>query len=239
MIDACGFTLFRDIQPERVERYLRDLREGPRKLSYGTSNRLQQHIEHFCNWAVERTNLHKSPLACLEKLKEEEYRRRVCRILSRDELRCLLAATHMGPERKGMSGYEQYLLYRFAAETGLRAGEIGRLRKADFAFDARVVMVKAANSQGRKACVIPLKRELSDRLKKFMQNKMPTAKAFGGRYKALTDRTAHIVKEDIEAVGLPYHDEAGLYFDFRWLRSQAGNHIISGGDNIKEAQEFM
>ena len=239
MFGACGFIYFRDIQPGRVETYLRDLREGSRKLSYGTSNRLQQHVEQFCNWVVERTHLHKSPLACLKKLDQEQDRRRVSRVLTEGELRSLLAATYTGPERKGMSGYERYLLYRFAAETGLRAGEIRKLRKASFDFDACIVTAKAAESKGRKTCVIPLKKELSDRLKDFMATKMPMSKAFGGRYKQLTDRTAEIIKEDLEAGGLPYQDEAGLYFDFHSLRSQAGTRIIASGANVKEAQEFM
>jgi integrase len=103
-------------------------------LSYRRSNAYLTAAVAFCNWVVERRWARESPLRGLKKLNPAEDQRHTRRALAVEELRTLLRTTAAGPERHGMSGPERYLLYRTAIETGLRAGEIRRLRKSDFDF---------------------------------------------------------------------------------------------------------
>ncbi len=58
-----------------------------------------------------------------------------------------------------MVGPERALLYRVAAETGLRAGELRSLTARSFALagDAPTVTVAAAYSKNRREAVLPLK----------------------------------------------------------------------------------
>ena len=74
------------------------------------------------------------------------------RALSIDDLRKLVYKTAEEPERFGMSGVERHLLYRFVIETGLRRGEIRRLRRADFDFDAKTL---EATQKARTIAVLP------------------------------------------------------------------------------------
>lgn len=117
-----------------------------------------------------------------------------------------------------MTGYERYLLYRFTVETGLRAKEIRTLTVQSFDFDRATVTVKAAYSKHRKEDVQPLRPQLVTLLKQAFENKLPNVKAFGGRYKQLTDKTAELLKNDLVAAGIPYVDEGGRYADFHSLR---------------------
>ena len=40
-------------------------------------------------------------------------------------------------------------------------------------------------------------------LRAFLSSKMPDSKAFGGRYVRLTDKTAPMLRGDLEAAGIP------------------------------------
>ena len=236
MAEACHFDYFRDIQPGRIERYLREQREGPKKWTAGTSNRCQQAVEQFANWVVERTHLAKSPLKPLEKLTEDPEERRA---LSKEEFACLLRATCYGPELYGMSGQERYLLYWFAVRTGLRAREIRSLRKADFDFDECKVTVPARKTKNKKQARQSFDAGLAAELKTFMAAKLPTSKAFGGWYKTLTNRTADMMKADLKAAGLPYRNEIGEKFDFHALRVECATLLFQVGIDIKTVQSIM
>jgi hypothetical protein len=65
-----------------------------------------------------------SPVGHLVCLNTELDKRHERRALEVDELRRFLETTRAGPKRFGMTGYERALLYRLAAETGLRASEL-------------------------------------------------------------------------------------------------------------------
>jgi len=134
--------------------------------------------------------------------------------------KALLEATIEGPKRYGMGGYERYLLYRLATETGLRADEIRTLTVGAFDFDELTVTVKAGYSKHREKDILPLKKssDLHAKLKEFFSGKMPGVKAFGGTYKQLTNSTADMLKRDLSDAGIPYIDDNGKVLDFHGLR---------------------
>lgn len=108
----------------------------------------------------------------------------------------LLATTTAGPKRFGMTGCERALLYRLAAESGLRANELRSLKVSSFDFRNLTLTVRVSDTKNRKLAVLPLKRETAAELREFFQGKMPTTKAFGGTYKRLTLKTADMLKAD-------------------------------------------
>ena len=57
-----------------------------------------------------------------------------------DEMRRLLEATIVGPKRFGMEDYERALLYRVAAEIGLRRKELQNLSVASLDFETYVLV---------------------------------------------------------------------------------------------------
>jgi integrase len=175
----------------------------------------------------------------LKELNEAKDRRHERRALTVDEVNRLLRATAAGDENFGMTGYERYLLYRLVLETGLRANEIRSLRRADFDFDMHTVSITAKNAKGKRSDQQHLSPGLSDDLKAFVVTKLPDAKAFGGTFKALTDKTADMIRDDLKAAGIPYEDEAGRVFDFHALRGQCASLLAAAGVSPKTAQQIM
>jgi integrase len=241
VFDACGFNLWREVKDQKVEGYLRDLREGERHVGYRRSNAYLIACQSFCNWIVnDRTWARESPLRGLKKLNAKEDPRHTRRAITVEQLRTLLQKTADGPERYGMSGRERYLLYRVAVESGLRRGELTRLRKADFDFDAGTMTVRAEKaSKNKRRREQALSVGLCAELKVFLASKLPDAKAFGGWYASLTDKTADMLREDLAEAGIPYADDKGDVFDFHALRGETASLLIDAGVDPKQAQEIM
>ncbi len=127
----------------------------------------------------------------------------------------------------------------FAIETGLRANEVRNLTVGDFDFDKLTVTVKAGYSKRRREDTQPLRQDTAALLREFLKDKLPGAKAFGGRYRQLTKRTSKVLKADLTDAGIPYVDEAGRYADFHSLRHTTGSLLAASGVLPKVAQSIM
>ncbi len=239
ILTGCGFVFSPDIQASRLQRYLAGLRADGEGIGAQTYNYYLQSAKQFCRWMVQDGRAAESPIEHLKSINARVDRRRERRALEPDELKRLLETVVKGPERYGMSGYERYLLYRFAAETGLRANEIRTLTVQSFDFDQLGVTVQAGHSKRRRQDHQPLRPDTAQLLKEFFAGKMPAAKAFGGTYKRLTKRTANIVKADLADAGIPYLDAAGRYADFHSLRHTMGSLLAASGVHPKVAQSLM
>ncbi len=251
VMQGCGFKSWSDIRADRVERYLAGLRSGEDGLSAQTSNFYLQAIQGFCRWMVQNRRATESPLAHLKRLNVKVDRRHDRTAFEVEEVRRLLAATIMGPERYGMDGRERSLVYKVAVETGLRANEVRTLTVSAFDLSACTVTVVAAYSKHRQEDTLPLRPETAEDLKAFFAGKMPGAKAFGGTYKRLTDRTAEMIQEDLAATAekdqagnvireaIPYTDAAGRYRDFHALRHTTGSWLSACGVHPKTIQTLL
>ena len=213
---ACRFTVWSDIQPGKIEAYLKQLRnEG---LSTRRSNGYLTTIKSFCRWMEDTGQASETPVRGLRKLNERTDSRRKRRAATPEELRRIIAATTEAPESFGMSGPERALLYRFCAETGLRKNEVRNLTAGDFDLQALTVTVPAGYSKHREMDVVPLREDLAEALRRHLSGKLPQGKAFGGRYRKMTDKTAVMFRQDLEAADVPYQDERGHILDFHALR---------------------
>jgi len=212
----CRFTVWSDITPGKMEVYLKGLRnEG---LSVRRSNGYLTALKSFARWMIDTGQASESPLRGLRKLNEKTDVRRERRAATPDELRRLIATTATSGESFGMDGQERSLLYRFCAETGLRANEARSLTAGDFDLDGLTVTVPAGYSKHRETDTVPLREELVEALRGHLSGKLPTGKAFGGSYSRLTDKTAEMLRHDLEAAGVAYIDEHGRVLDFHGLR---------------------
>ena len=63
--------------------------------------------------------------------------------------------------------------------------------------------------------------------------------AFGSKNARLKDRTAEMIREDLEQAEISYIDEAGRVFDFHSLRHQTGTMLARTGIHPRDAQVFM
>jgi len=215
VFNGCGFKRWTDIRTESVADYLKAQRD--RGISYRRSNALLNAVKMFSRWMVSTGYASESPVRHLAFLDPELDRRRVRRAATPDELRSLLETTIEGPTRYGMAGYERFLLYRLCTEAGLRAREARTLKVGSFDFTSLTVIVEAGNSKHRSRDVLPLRQELAAELRDFFAGKLPATKAFGGTYVRLTDKTADMIRADLEDAGVDYETDDGV-LDFHSLR---------------------
>ena len=138
-----------------------------------------------------------------------------------------------------MTGNERVVLCRLAVETGLRRKELQSLKVSSFDLDKCEVVVEAGYSKRRRRDALPLRAETAAELGEFFRDKMPNVKAFGGRYKRLTDKTSKMIAADLAEAGIAYIDDSGRYRDFHCLRHTTGSWLAASGVHPKVAQSIM
>ena len=232
VFEGCSFRYWNDISPTKVMAYLKDLRDTG--LSYRSSNAYLKSAKAFCKFMVDCNYVSRSPLKYLKTLDTELDRRRERRALTTDELRRLLETTINSEERFGMTGAERCLLYYVATQIGLRANEIRTLRAESFDLDDLTVTIEAGNSKHRCKDELPIRKDLGARLKEHFKGKLPTAKAFGGTYKQLADKTADMLKADLAEAKIEYIDSGGKVCDFHSLRGTFITALDKTDASLKE-----
>ncbi len=239
IINNSGFKTWSDVTPSAVQRCLANLRDNGKGISAQTSNFYLPAIKQFEKWLLADRRIQETRIEYLKGLNVRTDRRHDRRSLEPDELRRLLEVTNRATKRYGMTGPERALLYRFAAESGLRANEIRSLEVGSFDFENMVVNVTAGYSKRRQEDGVPIRTDTADILKQHFANKHPKTKAFGGTYKQLTKRTSDMIKTDLADAGIDYVDDAGRYADFHSLRHSTGSLLAAAGVHPKTAQTIL
>jgi len=239
IISRCKFAMWTDISASKVQRCIADLRNEENGISAQTSNHYLQAIKQFCRWMFQDGRASESPVVHLTRINAKVDRRHDRRALEPDEMRRLLETTIAGSKRFGMEGYERVLLYRVAAETGLRRKELASLKVSHFDLKACTVKVSCSYTKNKKMAEVSLRPDTATELKNFFADKMPDVKAFGGTLKRLTSKTAEMLKADLADAEIPYVDDAGRYADFHALRHTTGSFLVAGGVHPKVAQSIM
>jgi integrase len=239
ILTGCEFKHYADIQASKVQAFLNDLRSDTtarRGISAQTFNFYLSALKQFCRWMMKDRRAAESPVAHLDGLNVRTDRRRDRRAFTLRELRRLLESTAAGPDRAGMHGRERALLYRTATETGLRANELRSLTRSSFDLDAAqpTVTVEAGYSKHRRQDVLPLRPALVAALLEFLANKLPNAPAF--RMPKGRKESSRMFQADLEAAGIVYRDDDGLYADFHALRHTFITNLANGGVHPKTAQ---
>lgn len=254
VLEECGFVNWSDITASRVLQQIVKLRKyvnvvivkkvnGKKvkqkelkdngQISSKTANYYLKSMKQFCRWMVNDRRASESPVEHLQSINDIDIRHGR-RALETDELRRLLETTLAQPKRFGMTGRERAILYRLAAETGLRRNEIKSLKKSSFNFSNCTVSVEIAYTKNKKTTVLPLRKATSAELQEFLAKKMPNAEAF-----KVPEKTADMMKEDLAAAKIPYVDDAGLFADFHALRHVTGSLLAKAGIHPKVSQSLM
>ena len=229
----CQFTFVSDIHAGKVETFLKRRREAG--AGYRRSNNLLMGIKMFTAWLLREHVTTENVLVHMRFLNVKQDRRHVRRVLEVEDLRRLLAVTAAAKERWGLAGYERSLLYRLAAETGLRANELRTLTVGAFHWDTLTIALEAKNEKARRGSTLPLRRDTAAELKAHFAGRVPNALAFKG----VTDHYCTMLKDDLKEAGIPYADEEGRVFDFHALRHQCGTLLAQAGVHPKVAQQIM
>lgn len=198
--EKCRFVYWSDMQASVLWNVLLDLRRTG-EISHRTFNFHVKACKQFCSWMVRDQRASSSPLSHLRPI-QITVRKIQRRAIPVEQLRVLLDATESAPERLGMTGHQRSLLYRLAVETGLRANELRNLMVSSFDLDRCTVECPAAHTKNRKHCILPLRMEMSQRLKLEFQSKLPAARAFN-----VPEKTANMIRADLEYARQQWADE--------------------------------
>jgi integrase len=138
------------IEADGAARYAQNLQESGR-----SARTVQSHLialKSFTRWLTQGGKLAADCLAGLKRPSPSTDRRHERRALLPEEWHHLEAAARTGKDRYGMEGPDRALLYRFAIETGLRAGELRSLTRASLRLDENpgCVIVKSRSTKNRK-----------------------------------------------------------------------------------------
>ncbi len=260
-LEAARIKTLAGLAPSAILEAVAAMRVGEGKDAPAASARTKNHalgaVRALCRWAVKDGRLTVNPLAGVKTFNVEADRKRTRRAFDDDELRRIIDAAESGPVIRGMSGRDRAMLYRLAAHSGLRAGELASLTPASFQLDGEhpAVIVAAAHSKHRREDRQPLRGDLADVLAKWLAGKAKGARVFGDRL----DRTAAMLRADMrrawrrwirEAADraerrerastafLRPEDASGKVADFHSLRASFITSIVRGGASVKAAQQL-
>ena len=237
IVAGCNIGKLADLNAERVETYLRALRQEE-NLSHRTYNHYLQSINAFCNWCVATDRLLHNPLKSLERLNPETDVRHPRCALTPDEVRRLVdAARKSGTRVKNLAPELRARAYIFAYLTGLRKQELASLTPASFRLedDPPTVTLAAACSKHRRKDVLPLHPELVSLLRGWLPQLKPTERLFP---LLGTKKLGEMIRSDLKRAGIPYRTSEG-FADFH----AAGRHtyitqLLRSGASLPEARQL-
>ena len=255
----------RDLDEPRATSWLCSAKE--KGLAARTTNCRLKALRQFVRWAIANRRLLWDPIVSLRLLNEQVDRRHVRRALAPDEFARLLAAAERRPlaekvkERviKGVTPEERAkllalgriraLAYSVAAVTGLRRGELSRMRWGDLNLEKRIVFVPASSAKSRRDQSVPLRSDLAVSLTEYRPTGVaagdlvfphpvfPTLRTF--KRDAVEAGLGTSMREDGKPRGCETYDltdDSGRSLDFHCLRVTFVSNLVAAGVHPRVAQ---
>lgn len=238
VVEGCGWTFTPEMTADRLESFLRDLREREGR-SIQTANDWLQAVRQFCRWMVANDRLERDPFARLKpgNVKLDQRHRRG--EFSPDELASLLRAAGSSAAvfRRTLTGADRVMVYRVALGTGFRAAELAALVPDHCDLDATppAVVLPAEFTKNRKGAVQPLPADLAADLRGYLRGRPGKEPVWPGTW---ADRSADMLKLDLAAAGVPVEvdgPEGVEVRDFHALRNCYISDVLRSGADLKQA----
>ncbi len=240
LVAGCGFRSWSDITISKVETYLksrREAKEAKDKISKATSDYYLKFTKQFLTWMMKNNRATTNPLEHAQYVDDGTDKQHEHCPLTVEEFRQLWENTIKSDEIvNGATGIDRAILYLTAAETGLRANELRNLVVSDFDFNdtSPTVTVLARTAKNRKDALLPIRKDTALVLREYLSGKLLTARAF-----MVPEKTAKMLKADLEAANIPYKAEDGSYRDFHGLRHTTATLLAAGGVHPSVAQQIL
>ena len=235
-----------DLSPERIGGALGRMAAAGR--SPRTCNHALGAVKAFARWLADNNRIREVPrgLRSIGPANESVGRKRVRRAATMSEIDRLLAAAESGPtvhvygptkskhHKVAITGPERAALYRLALGTGFRAKELRALVPEWFDLDGPEprITIPAEHTKNGKPAPQPITRELAAGLRAFLATREP-----GRPVIVVPDRSAQMLRVDLEAAGIPYHTKDGT-LDFHALRGSYITHLVRSGANPRVVQKL-
>jgi integrase len=220
----CGWKLIKDITPDTFMKW----RASEKKLSPKTLNEYLAHMCTLLNWLERKGELIVNPLKTVTKVETRGKERVQRRAFTEEELGKLFGVHPL-----------RGLIYRLAAYTGLRRGEIRALRWSDIKLDAETphIEVRASTSKNKKTAILPLLKDLLEALRKY-RSEHPWVPNDFVVFKRIP--TVETLREDLKACGINANKDAlGRQVDFHALRHTFCTLLHKWGVEPRAAMELM
>ncbi len=216
-------------------------------------------IKQFSRWLRRDGRVRDDALAHLTGYNAATDRRYERRALDADELCYLVASVENGPMwRRSLNGQDRAMLYRVAAGTGFRVGELGSLTPSSFHLDTDppAIALQAASSKRRRNDLQPIRDDLAELLRGWLVDKPADQPVWPGHWH---DQGAEMVRADLRrararwirettnrderrarrASGfLAEVDSTGRVVDFHAFRVTYITLLVKGGESVKVVQEL-
>ncbi len=218
----------------------------PTTIGSTTSDHYVTALKRFGSWLVKPAKrAATNPFSDLDKLNDSSDIRKHRRVLNEADFSKLITAT-TNSERafRGLSNVDRVMVYLLASYTGLRAGEIASLKTNSFDFgDSPTVTVEAAYTKNSELAVIPLRSDLAERLKGYLDSREVATLSIAQEPETVwpgkwSEVGAEMIRGDLADAGIPYTDDTGKDFDFHALRHQFITGLARAGVSLKSAQEL-
>jgi site-specific recombinase XerC len=203
------------------------------KRNQETINHHIRAVKAFSRWLWRDKRAREHHLAFLSTSSSAGDRRRVRRALTAEESVRLVQTSASGPDVCGMTGPDRAMLYMIALGTGFRAKELRTLVPERFHLDDDPpnIVVRAAYAKNDQEAIQPIPTVLADRIRPWLAFRAPGKPVFEG----MTDRTAEMLRVDLEAAGIPYETSEGVV-DFHASRGSYITHLVASGASVKTCQ---
>ena len=213
VLDLAKVRRISDLSLSKALDAVQALREAG--LSQESINHHIRGAKGFSRWLWSDGRAREHHLAHLATSSADADRRHVRRLLSPEEAARVVQAAELGPEAGNLTGPDRAILYALALGTGFRAKELRTLTPERFNLDSAnpSVLGKSCYTKNGREAVQPLSQSLADRLRPWLAGKAPGRSVFEG----MTERTAEMLRVDLEAAGIPYETDSG-FADFHSLR---------------------
>ncbi len=145
-------------------------------------------------------------------------------------------------ERKGR---ERMLVYKTLLLTGLRCNELRSIRLDQVILDGRMPCIEllAADEKNRNGSVIPLRGDLAQELREWIEDSATTDNLItGASSRPLFDVPTGLIKvldRDLVTAGIPKTDNRGRSLDVHALRTSFGTMLSKAGVFPRTAQAAM
>jgi len=235
IVAGCKAGRWQDLTKRQVITFLDGLL-GSGDISKRTYNFYVQHVRRFGKWLAKELLLAESPFEELtakrfNKRRDQVHERRA---LTAAEARKLLATTKDEPKRYKLSGYQRYLCYKLAIESGLRCKEMRSLTPESLDFSACTVTVLGDKTKNQQDAVLPLRRGTAAEIKSYCRGFTQRARLFD-----IPHRSSDMIAADCKAADIDYVDQAGRYADFHALRHTCGTLLAAAGVHPKTCQQIL